>query len=226
MRILLLCDDEYHPGEIPINGMKPLEAKGFSIDVISDTTDFDPSVLESYDAVVLSKCDHVTINNLTSWKTPQVQDAFVQYVEKGGGLIVTHSGTVKGENTAVLDKLAGCAFAYHPNNTPVTVGMLKPHPITEGVKIFTEVDEHYHLEILADDLDILASSYAPAQGEESKYESEPYFNAPAHIAPTVLVRTQGKGRVCVLTPGHHLAVWLNPEFQQLLENALRWVIPL
>ena len=36
------------------------------------------------------------------------------------------------------------------------------------------------------------------------------------------VRTQGKGRVCVLTPGHTHDVWGNSHFQVLLENAVRW----
>jgi len=35
-------------------------------------------------------------------------------------------------------------------------------------------------------------------------------------------RTEGVGRVCVLTPGHNLEVWLAPPFQRLLERALRW----
>jgi type 1 glutamine amidotransferase len=35
-------------------------------------------------------------------------------------------------------------------------------------------------------------------------------------------RTEGEGRVCVLTPGHNLEVWLQPSFQALLLNTLRW----
>ena len=39
-------------------------------------------------------------------------------------------------------------------------------------------------------------------------------------------RSEGQGRVCVLTPGHNIAVWLHPSFQALLRNALRWCAPL
>ncbi|CAN5509301.1 hypothetical protein BH10CHL1_BH10CHL1_18130 [soil metagenome] len=35
-------------------------------------------------------------------------------------------------------------------------------------------------------------------------------------------RLEGDGRVCVLTPGHNLEVWLDPSYQILLGNALRW----
>jgi type 1 glutamine amidotransferase len=219
LKILLFCGDHYHPGEIPTEG---LGALNFAMDVISDTSDFDSAVLKNYDVVVMSKCDHISQANSNSWKTPEVQNAFVKYVENGGGLLVTHSGTVAGENTEILDNLIGCRFATHPNNCPVTVGAIKPHFVTDGVEIFTVTDEHYHLEILCEDVEILAASYAAAQGEEEKYTTEPYFNAPAHIAPAAYVRRQGKGRVCVLTPGHAREVWLNPQFAKLLENAVRW----
>jgi type 1 glutamine amidotransferase len=90
------------------------------------------------------------------------------------------------------------------------------------VEAFCETDEHYRLEILSNDIDILAASYSPPQGETALYQENPYHNSPAWLCPAALVRTQGKGRVCVLTPGHHPAVWQNPRFQRLLENALRW----
>ncbi|MCL2356043.1 MAG: ThuA domain-containing protein [Defluviitaleaceae bacterium] len=223
MKILLLCDDFYHPGDVPREGLELLAKKmHLALDVVADAKDC-PVSFAGYDAVVMSKCDHISKEDNRSWKTDAVQNAFVKYVEAGGGLLVTHSGTVPGEDndTSVLDGLIGCKFVFHPNNCPVTCGILKPHPVTEGVGMFCEEDEHYQIEILAD-VDILAASYSAAQGTPEKYESEPYFNAPANIAPCVYVRTQGKGRICVLTPGHVAEVWRNPEFQKLLGNAVRW----
>ncbi|MCL2223939.1 MAG: ThuA domain-containing protein [Defluviitaleaceae bacterium] len=224
MKILLFCDDHYHPGQIPADGTKSLAKKGHAIDIITDATEFKPSMLAGYDVVIMSKCDHISQANNAPWKTAEIQTEFVKYVENGGGLLVTHSGTVAGDNNAtdILDRLIGCRFATHPNNCPVTVGAVRPHPVTDGVEIFTETDEHYHLEILAQDIEIIAASYSLAQGDPAKYQSEPYFNAPAHIAPAAYTRTQGKGKICVLTPGHALEVWLNPNFAKMLENAVRW----
>ena len=222
MHILLLCDDEYHPGSVPIEGVTPLSKKGFTFDVISNAADFDAAKLGDYKVVIMSKADHVTLEDLTNWKTDAIQEAFIKYVEGGGGLLVTHSGTVKSENTKKIDDLVGSTFKFHPNNCPVFVDVVKPHPIVEGFAAFTEVDEHYHLDITAKDADVFLASYAAAQGEEAKYESEPYFNQPAAIRAAGYTRTQGKGRVCVLTPGHTAEVWANPQFQIALENALRW----
>lgn len=222
MRVLLLCDEHYHPGQVVIDGIAPLKAKGFDFTIITDSSTFKKEMLNDYQVVLMSNCDQVSAEDQSSWKTADIQQAFVDYVENGGGLLVTHSGTVAGENTAKLDKLIGSKFAFHPNQTPMTVAPLKPHPITEGVELFCEKDEQYQLNFLADDIDIIMASYIPAQGDLSKIGEDHYHNAPENICPCGYVRSQGKGRVCVLTPGHNVEVWLNPNFQRALENALKW----
>jgi len=226
MNVLLICDDYYHPGQIPIDGTAALKKYGFQFDIITNANDFlsqrFKSLLEKYPIVLLCKLDEISSADKTPWKNDEIQKTFINYVENGGGLIAVHSGIVQGKNTAALDKLLGCRFTGHPNESPVTVQAVKPHPITEGVNQFCEVDEHYRVEIISPDADILLASYSAAQGEESKYKEEPYFNCPAAICPAGFVRTQGKGRICVLTPGHKIEVWRNDDFQRLLVNAMKW----
>jgi type 1 glutamine amidotransferase len=36
------------------------------------------------------------------------------------------------------------------------------------------------------------------------------------------LRADGDGRVCVLTPGHNVEVWLHPSYQTLIQNVLHW----
>jgi type 1 glutamine amidotransferase len=222
MRVLLICDDYWHPGQIPIDGTAPLAEQGFQFDVISNAGDFSPDMLKQYPAVLLCKSDQISQADKGTWKTEAVQQAFVDYVENGGGLLAIHSGTVPGKQTEALNQLLGCRFVFHPQACPVTVQPVKPHPVTLGVEIFCEIDEHYRLELLGSDADILIASYSPAQGDESKYQEDPSKNTRAWICPAGYVRTQGKGRVCVLTPGHTIEVWLNPQFRRTLVNALHW----
>ena len=200
--------------QVPIDGVAPLLKQGFKFDVITNANDFNSKMLADYPAVILSKCDEVSQQNNTNWKTDSVQQAFVDYVENGGSLLVIHSGTVAGKHTEKLDRLQGCRFIYHPNSCPVTVQPVKPHPVTEGVGMSCETDEHYRLELLTEDADILIASYSPPQGDASKYEEDPYHNTRSWICPAGFVRSQRKGRVCVLTPGHFLPVWLNEEYQR------------
>ena len=222
MKVLIICDDYWHPGQVVIDGVEPLKKLGFEFDIIQNANDFSKDMLAQYPVVLLSKCDEVSQTDRQPWKTEAVQKAFIDYVENGGGLLAVHTATVAGENTEALDKLIGCRFVSHPNHCPVTVQPVKPHPVTEGVEMFCEKDEHYRLQIISPDTDILLASYSPAQGEESKYKEDPYNNAPAAVLAAGYVRTQGAGRVCVLTPGHFIEVWHNAQFQKLIENALHW----
>ncbi|MCL2627221.1 MAG: ThuA domain-containing protein [Oscillospiraceae bacterium] len=222
MRVLLLCDDYWHPAAVPTEGIEPLKAKGFEFDIITDGLSFDPDKLKDYPVIMLCKSNQVSQADTTAWMTDAVQKAFIDYVEGGGGLLAIHNATVPSETSAAMSELMGCKFTFHPNNCPVTVAPLRPHPVTDGVLMFTEVDEHYRLEILKDDVDIIMASYSAPQGTESKFEEDPYHNTTAWIGAAGLVRTQGSGKVCVLTPGHLLPVWLNAEFQKTLENALNW----
>jgi len=222
MRVLLLCDDYWHPGQIPVDGVAPLASQGFQFDIISNGMEFTPDMLSKYPVVFMAKSDEVSREDKTSWKTGAIQKAFISYVENGGGLLVVHSGVVACKQTDILDHLVGCRLVFHPNACPVTVQPVKPHPVTEGMGMFCETDEHYRLEMLAPDADILIASYSPPQGEAAKYQEDPYHNTPAWLCPAGYVRTQGKGRVCVLTPGHLLPVWLNPQYQRTLANAINW----
>jgi len=223
MKVLLICDDYWHPGQVSIDGVAPLSQHGFQFDTITNANDFSPSILSQYPAVLINKCDEVSQADRQPWKTEEVQQAFVNYVEGGGGFLAVHSATVCGKNTQALEQLIGCKFISHPNACPVTFQPVKNHPVTEGVGMFCETDEHYRIEITAKDADIIAASYSPQQGEESKYQEDSYHNTQAAICAAGYVRTQGKGRVCVLTPGHYTPVWLNPQFQLLLSNALLWI---
>ena len=222
MKVLLLCDDYWHPGQTGIDGVEPLKQNGFSFKTIKNADDFSIDMLKEYPAVLMCKSDEVSQTDKQPWKTEDVQKAFINYVENGGGLLAVHSAIVNSKNFKALDDMIGCRFIGHPNNCPVTVAPVKPHPITEGVELFCETDEHYRIEITAKDADVLLASYSPPQGDESKYNEEPYFNTPAGIYAAGYVRTQGAGRICVLTPGHLGVVWLNPQFQKLLSNALNW----
>jgi len=215
MKVLLICDDYYHPGQIPIDGIYPLKEKGFQFDIITNANDFSPEMLHNYPVVLLIKCDHVSQTDNNPWKSEAVQKAFVEYVENGGGLVAVHNAAVSGDNTKILDELIGCRSVSHPEICPVTVKPIKIHPVTEGVELFCEIDEHYIIDILVQDVNILLESCS--KNLEAATNTEPLGSCTAGY-----VRTQGTGRVCVLTPGHTVEVWRNAQFLRLMENALNW----
>jgi type 1 glutamine amidotransferase len=87
----------------------------------------------------------------------------------------------------------------------VTIEPRSGHPLTKEVAAFTVRDEHYFMAMN----DVAVDVFLHSRSEHG-------------VQPAGWTRSEGEGRVCVLTPGHNLEVWLHPSFQKLLLNALRW----
>ncbi len=63
------------------------------------------------------------------------------------------------------------------------------------------------IDLVADDADVFLESVS---------------DTPAGTQPAGYTRLIGKGRLCVLTPGHTLSALSNPEYLKMIANALRW----
>ncbi|MGC9347596.1 MAG: ThuA domain-containing protein [Anaerolineae bacterium] len=205
MRVLVICDDHWHPISTVREGLTPLEDKGFEFDYIDDAREWSAGRMSDYPVVVLSKSNDVSSEDDTKWMTEEVEQAFLDYVRGGRGLLAVHSGTAGYRETKALRGLLGGVFIEHPPQCPVTVEPEPDHPLTEGSKSFTVKDEHYRMALDDEQADVFLTT-------SSEHGTE----------PGGWIRTEGLGRVCVLTPGHNPEVWLHPSYQVLLENALRW----
>jgi hypothetical protein len=206
MRILVLCGDYYHPVQVAREGLDVLQAGGeFEFDWIEDAGEWSAERMAGYPAVVLTKSNNVSVADRANWMTPDVENVFLEYVRAGKGLLVVHSGSAEYEEMPVLRALMGGVFDDHPEQCPVTVQPKEGHPLVAGSGTFTVKDEHYFL--LFDDLE--ADVFLTTTSEHG-------------TQPGGWTRTEGAGRVCVLTPGHNVEVWLHPSYQVLLGNALRW----
>ena len=214
MKVLLLCDDTWHPAEIIERGLRSMNTEDMEFDIVKTAKDIlTPEFVRSYDAVVNCHGDSINASNPNPWFEKGVTEfgaeEFKAYVEQGGALVVVHSGlTVAGDKhpfPAYTD-VVGSYFVSHAPRELAYVRITKRNEITNGVNDFCERDEHYQLMYTADDIE-------PFMETES-----------AHGGTNVsgYTRIYGKGRVAVLTPGHTLAVWENPDFRKLLKNAIRW----
>ncbi len=204
MRVLVICDDYWHPARTVREGLETLDEVSFEFDWLEDASEWSAESLVEYPVVLLTKSDNVSAADQSHWVTEDVQAAFVDYVRQGGGVLVVHSGTVYAE-WPVLRALIGGAFVRHPEQCPVTVKPKSGHPLTRGSAPFTLVDEHYMMELDDAEADVFvttSSEHGPQPGGWT--------------------RVEGAGRVCVLTPGHNVEVWQHPSFQTLLINGLRW----
>ena len=220
----MLCDDLWHPAEVIERGIRGLGDGAYSFDVVKSAKDIlTPKRLEQYDAVIIAKSNNVNAANTAPWFEESVTEVgpeeFRAYLERGGGIVFVHSGTCIGERflgdaderfkkpARGMQALHGCTMNGHPLRCNCDIYVTDPDsPLTEGVSAFTVHDEHYQISDLAGDAQVFLQ----------------WDSAPGGTQPAGWTRKIYGGRIVVLTPGHTLDVWENPEFRKLLVNAIEW----
>lgn len=205
MRVLVLCDDYWHPASVVKGGLEPLADSDFEFEYMESMDNWVAEKMDEFPVVILSKSSDISSKDRKKWTTDEAQEAFNNYVCNGGGLLAIHAGTAGYKDANILRGLLGGVFTHHPEQCPVTVEVKESHRITEGFTSFTLTDEHYFIEL--DDPNVYLFLNTVSQHGTQ---------------PGGWTRTHGKGRICVLTPGHNLDVWLHPGFQTLMRNSLNW----
>lgn len=223
-KILVLCDDLWHPAEVIEQGICGLGDGAYFFDVVKSAKDIlTPKRLEQYDVVIIAKSNKVNAANTAPWFEEGVTEVgpeeFRAYLERGGGIVFVHSGTCIDERflgdaderfkkpARGMQALHGCTMNGHPLRCNCDIYVTDPDsPLTEGVGAFTVHDEHYQISDLAGDAQVFLQ----------------WDSAPGGTQPAGWTRKIYGGRIVVLTPGHTLDVWENPEFRKLLVNAIEW----
>jgi len=205
MRTLVLCGDIWHPARIAREGLSKLEDSGFEFDWLEDAGYWCAKQITQYPLIVFSKANKVSETDDHPWMTEEIEQNLLEHVRRGNGLLVIHSGSAGYDQWPDLYGLMGGAFIKHPEQCPVTVMPREGHPLTTGSTPYTLTDEHYFMALDDTQADVFLTA-------TSEHGSQ----------PAGWTRREGRGRVCVLTPSHHLAGWLHPSFQKLIDNTLRW----
>jgi type 1 glutamine amidotransferase len=205
VKVLVLCGDRWHPARTAREGLKPLEQKGFELDWVEDTANWSADKMMQYPLVILTKSNNISSSDERPWATPAVEVAFQNHVHAGNGLLVIHSGSADYREQKMLRGLMGGAFASHPDQCTVTVTAKPGNPLGADASPFKVFDEHYMMDLDDAEADVFLTT-------SSEHGTQ----------PGGWTRTEGAGRVCVLTPGHNLEVWLHPAYQDLIHRALNW----
>ncbi len=205
IKVLVLCDDRWHPARIPRAGLAALKTNEFTFDWVEDVRDWSPECLSAYPLVILTKSNNISASDESEWMTEAIEATLADYVRQGNGLLAVHSGAAGYAQTPTLRALLGGLFDHHPEQCPVTVIPQAGHPLCAGCEPFTLKDEHYFMAMNAPDVEVFVTT-------QSEHGAQ----------PGAWTRTEGAGRVAMVTPGHTLEVWRHPSFQTLLLNLMRW----
>ena len=131
MLTLVICDDHWHPASTARAGLGELGDCGLEFDWIENAGEWSAERMAEYPLEVFAKSNDISATDQRQWVTEEVQQAFVDYVRRGNGLLVIHSGTVYAQQP-VLRGLMGGAFIRHPDQCPVTVEPQEGHPLAAG----------------------------------------------------------------------------------------------
>ena len=205
--VLAICEDAWHPAETVRCGLALLRAGGFEVEFLEDGVKNLAEILPDFSIVLLARANVVSAADSRPWLEPDSVAALQEHLQRGNGLVAIHAGTSRYEQSPGMTEMIGGAFRHHPDQCTVTMEPRIGHPLAHGVKTFTVRDEHYFMT----KNDAAADVFLHSRSEHG-------------VQPAGWTRTgEGGGRVCVLTPGHNLEVWLHLEFQKLLVNGLNWV---
>lgn len=171
-----------------------------------------PGLEKEYDAIVMyDMCLRIT---------PEQQEAFVELLKRGIGVVGLHHNVGAHRDWDEYRKILGGKFIFadceidgveyakspwkHGEDIAVKVSD-RDHPITKGIENFTIHDESYGKFYVAPDVHVLLTTDHPRCNRELAWTKQ-----------------YGKSRIAYLMLGHDSEAWKNPNYPKLLERAIRW----
>lgn len=201
-RALVICGDVWHPAAVVRQGLEPLREAGFDFEFMEGNEMLSANRVDAYPLIVLARAN--VDGGEKPWMTAETQHVLPQHVRRGNGLVVLHGGTARYEELPLMNALMGGSFIHHPEPCDVTIEANGNESIVEDMLPFTVRDEHYFVKTRPD-----AEIFLRSRSQHG-------------VQAAGWKRSEGEGRVCALTPGHNLDVWLHPAFQKILVNTFHW----
>lgn len=216
------------------------KSKQFEVIASKDIHQFEKESLSKYDAVVLnntcSKPDHRHLfwdqlraestedSAAVMTKAQKLESNVIEFVNKGGGLLIIHGGITTFNNSAKFSALVGASFDYHPPQQQVQVKLENPghHLVAAFPKEgFSHVDEPYFYKNAYANLNFTPLLYfdnAQIRGQRPNQELK---SGKTYVA---WIRPEGKGKVMYISPSHNAQSFENPALLQFFLDGLQYVV--
>jgi uncharacterized protein len=187
----------------------------FAVTNTEDVAVFTPENLRGYRSVMFFTTGELPMNAAQ-------KAALLDFVRSGGGFIGVHSATDTFYEWPDYGRLIGGYFNEHPWRQEVTVTVADPASPLVGFlpKSFAISDEIYQIR----DFDAAGSQVLLRLDPSSVDLKAPNVRPQPYGWPLAWTRAYGQGRVFYTALGHEEAVWRDPRYQQMLANAISWVM--
>ena len=199
--------------------MKVLAEKtgAFEVEISNDIYKFEKRNLKNYDAVVLNNncsigprrdllLDVLDQNkSLTDGqrkkKAAELESNLIEYVKKGGGLMVVHGAIVMQNNSMAFSEMVGGSFDYHPAQQEITLELCEPdHPLVKAFegKPFIHTDEPYLFNKA-----YTQKNFRPLLYMDTSKLTKKTKEIDEKIKYVSWIKRCGKGRVFYVSPSHN-----------------------
>ena len=199
--------------------MKVLAEKtgAFEVEISNDIYQFEKKNLKNYDAVVLNNnCsvgprrdllldvldqDKSLTDDQRKKKAAELESNLIEYVKKGGGLMVVHGAIVMQNNSMAFSEMVGGSFDYHPVQQEITLELCEPnHPLVKGFegKSFVHTDEPYLFNKA-----YTQKNFRPLLYMDTSKLTKKTKEIDEKIKYVSWIKRYGKGRVFYVSPSHN-----------------------
>ncbi|MCP4976670.1 MAG: ThuA domain-containing protein [Maribacter sp.] len=231
----------YHwtiPHNIEMLKILAKKSNAFEIHVGYDIQNFDKKNLKKYDAVILNNSNPngpkrdlfydllKTNSSLTeeqiALEAPKYEMNLINYVARGGGLMLLHGAIVVQNNSVAFSKMTGGSFDYHPKQQRMHVKEVDAdHPLVNAFKGdgFTHVDEPYFFKNAYFEYDFRPLLYIEVDKLEDVRKS-----GSSNINYVSWIKKHGKGRVFYSSPSHNAQSLDNPELLRFFLDGMQYVV--
>ena len=198
INVLFLGDNRDHqPRQRAYQLMPAMWKRGIHMTYTDDLDDLNSETLGKYDSLLIY-ANHEEIS-------PDQEQALLDYVANGGGLVPLHCASFCFLNSPKYIELVGAQFQTHGEGVFTARIDNGKHQTTSGLEEFATWDETYVHTKHNPDREVLMTRVDDDGAE-----------------PWTWVRTHGKGRVFYTAYGHDERTFSQPGFQQLVEQGIRW----
>ena len=216
------------------------KSKQFEVTASKDIHQFEKVSLSNYDAIVLnntcSKPDHrhlfwdqlraeSTLDSaVVMAKAQELETNVIEFVKKGGGLLLLHGGITTLNNSQKFSELVGASFDYHPPQQLIQVKLENPsHPLVAAFPKdgFSHVDEPYFYKNAYSKLNFTPLLYFDNAQIRSQRANQELKSGKTYVA---WIRPEGKGKVMYISPSHNAQSFENPALLQFFLDGLQYVV--
>lgn len=155
-------------------------------------------------------------------KAANYEQNLMNYVAKGGGLMIMHGAITVQNNSIPFSKMTRGSFDYHPKQQEIHVKEVDVnHPMVKAFKGkgFTHVDEPYFFKNAYFDYNFRPLLYM---------EVEKLDGLKKEVNEKVIyiswIKKHGKGRVSYSSPSHNAQSMENPELLQYFLDGMQYVV--